>query len=365
MKRKLSLMLVLMLVFALAVGCANETTTEETTDTEVATEETTETTEDVAEEEGEEVATDTPDDYKLTLRMSHVFAPDEQLTKSTDAAAQAISERTNGAIEIQSYPQGQLATYKDGLEQVANGAEFISVEDPTYIGDFVPDFKALVGPFLYSEIDQYTDIIQSDLVQEMIQELEDEHRIKVLGLDYVFGFRNMMTNKVIEEPSDMAGMKIRVPGSQVFIDTINAMGATATPMAFSETISAVQQGVVDGLEGTVDAMTANGSAEVVNNVALTKHFLGVCGVYINADLFDSIPAEYQAIIEEEFARHGAEMVETVKTNYDDQVAELEGRGIEFNEVNLPAFQETARPVFDNMEGISEGIYDRLVEEINN
>lgn len=361
MKKRLSLLLVLMLVVALGVGCANNETAE-TTETE--TTETAETTETTGEEVEEEVS-ETPDDYKLVLRMSHVFAPDEQLTKSTDAAAKAIFERTNGAIEIQSYPQGQLPTYKDGLEQVANGAEFISVEDPTYIGDYVPDFKALVGPFLYSEIDQYTDIIESVLVKGMIQQLEDEHRIKVLGLDYVFGFRNMMTNKEIVEPSDLQGMKIRVPGSQIFIDTINAMGATATPMAFSETISAVQQGVVDGLEGTVDAMGANGSAEVVKNVALTKHFLGVCGIYINADLFDSIPKEYQDIILEEFDAKGEEMTNLVKTNYEEQVKALEEKGIVFNEVNLPAFQETAKPVFDNIEGLSDGIYDKLVEEINN
>ncbi|EFI41442.1 C4-dicarboxylate TRAP transporter substrate-binding protein [Peptoniphilus sp. oral taxon 386] len=341
----LGLLLALML---LAVGCGKKNNTAEQAS---------------ANEPAKEEQSAETKDFKIVLKLSHVFAPEEQLTKSTDAAAKAIYERTNGAVEIQTYPQGQLPTYKDGLEQVYNGADFISVEDPSYLGDYVPDFKALVGPFIYSDIDQYTNMIKTDLVQDMIKKAEDEHGIKVLALDYVFGFRNMMTNKEIKEPADLKGMKIRVPGSQIFIDTINAMGATATPMAFSETISAVQQGVVDGLEGTVDAMTANGSAEVVKNVGLTKHFLGTCGIYINKDVFNKIPKEYQEIIQEEFTKNAQEMTSNVKTNYDAQVKYLEEKGIAFNEVNLPAFQEATKVVFEKMEGISPDIYQKLLDEI--
>ena len=62
----------------------------------------------------------------------------------------------------------------------------------------------------------------------------------------------------------------------------------------------MQQGVVDGLEGTMDAYGTNGSAEVAKKMALTNHFLGTCGVYINRDLFNSIPKEYRDIVQEEF-----------------------------------------------------------------
>lgn len=303
------------------------------------------------------------DDFHIVIKLSHVFAPEEQLTKSTQAAADAIRKRTNGAVDIQCYPQGQLPTYKDGLEQVVSGANFISVEDPSYLGDYVPDFKALVGPFVYSNIDQYTKMIETDLVKNMIKKAENEHNIKVLALDYVFGFRNMMTNKEIKNPEDLKGLKIRVPGSQIFIQTINAMGATATPMPFAETISAVQQGVVDGLEGTVDAMTANGSAEVVTHVGLTRHFLGTCGIYINKNVFEKIPEKYRKIVAEEFAKNGKEMTRLVKTNYEKQVKQLEAKGIKFNEVELEKFQATAGPIFDKMEGISPGIHQKLMDEI--
>jgi len=303
------------------------------------------------------------DDYKLVLKMSHVFAPNEQLTKSLDIVIKNISDRTGGAIEIQHYPQSQLAVYKDGVEQVARGADFISVEDPSYLGDYVADFNALVGPMLYKSFDEYEYLIQTDLVKGMLKELEDKHRIKVLALDYIFGFRNMKTNKVITTPADLKGMKIRTPGSQLFIDTINAMGATATPLGFAETLSAVQQGVVDGLEGTMDAYGSNGSAEVAKNMALTQHFLGTCGVYINADVFNRIPEKYQTIIEEEFAAGAQQMISEISNNYEATKARLEAKGNKFNEVDSAAFAKTVDVVYANMKGVTPGIYQTLQNEL--
>lgn len=303
------------------------------------------------------------EDYHLVLKMSHVFAPNEQLTKSLTIVVDNIKERTNGAIEIQQYPQGQLATYKDGVEQVALGAKFISVEDPSYLGDYVPDFNALVGPMLYSNFDEYEYLINTDLVKSMEKDLEDNYRIKVLALDYIFGFRSLMTNKVIKTPADLQGMKLRTPGSQLFIDTINAMGATATPLPFGETISAVQQGVVDGLEGTMDAYGTNGSSEVAKKMALTNHFLGTCGVYINADLFNSIPEKYQVIIEEEFTKGAQQMISEITKNYESSKAALEAQGIEFNEVDHDAFVEAVAPVYDNMKGVTPGILNTFKAEL--
>lgn len=301
-------------------------------------------------------------DYQLELKLSHVFSPDEQLTKSMDLVADRIREKTDGAIDIQTYPQAQLATYKDGLEQVVRGADFISVEDPSYLADYVPDFQALVGPFLYEEIDEYTGLLETDLVQDMIDRAEEEG-IKILGLDYVFGFRNLVTNEIVETPEDVKGLKLRVPESQLFIDTINAMGATATSLPFSETISGVQQGVVDGLEGSEFSNLGTNMYEVAKNVAITKHFLGTCGVYISTEVWEDIPEEYQTIIEEEFVYGGKEMIEIIEDSYDETVEELEAEGVKFNEVDMDAFREATKSVYDKMDGVSEDIYEKLQEEL--
>ncbi|GKT30357.1 TRAP transporter solute receptor DctP like protein, partial [Aduncisulcus paluster] len=185
-----------------------------------------------------------------------------------DAVAESIYEKTDGAINIQTFPQAQLPAYKEGVEQVVRGARFISVEDPSFIGDYVPDFKALYAPMLYRSFDEYAEA--------------EKQGIKILALDYIYGFRNLITQKVIKTPADLKGMKIRTPGSKSYIDTLTAMGAVATPLPWGETLSAVQQGVVDGLEGSEFTNIGTKVYEgPTKNVANTRHILGTCGVYIS------------------------------------------------------------------------------------
>lgn len=304
------------------------------------------------------------DDFKLTLKLSHVFSPAEQLTKSMDAVAKSIEEKTNGAIIIQTFPQAQLPAYKEGVEQVVRGANFISVEDPSFIGDYVPDFKALYAPMLYRSYDEYVTIAKSQLVADMKAEAEKQG-IKILALDFIYGFRNLITEKVITTPADLNGMKIRTPGSKSYIDTINAMGAVATPLPWGETLSAVQQGVVDGLEGSEFTNLGTKVYEgPTKNVALTRHILGTCGVYISTTVWDSIPENYQVIIQEEFTKGANDMVNLLKSQHGGVVEELESFGVMFNEVDSDAFRQALTPLYEEQPGMTPGVYEAIFTELD-
>jgi TRAP-type transport system periplasmic protein len=303
------------------------------------------------------------DGYHLVLRLSHVFSPKEQLTKSMDTIAKNVLDRSKGAIEIMTFPQGQIATYKDGVELVVRGAHFISVEDPSYLGDYVPEFTALVGPMLYSSFDEYVDIVKTPLVKGWIKKVE-QRGVKVLSLQFIFGFRNLITNKVITKPEDLQGVKLRTPGSQLFIKTINAMGATATPLPWGETFSALQQGVVDGLEGSEFTNIGTKVYETgMKNVALTKHFLGTCGAYISLDVWNKIPPQYQQIIAEEFTREANHMVSLLKSQHSDVVKKLESYGVVFNQIDQEAFRQRTIPLYQTLPGLNIQMYNDINSEL--
>lgn len=306
----------------------------------------------------------TDEDFSITLRLSHVFNVNEELAKSIELVAQRIEQKSNGAVRVLTYPGGQIAAYKDGVEMVVRGAHFISVEDPSYIGDYVPEFTALVGPMLYNNFDEYMEIIKTPLVQGWLTKLEDKG-IKVLSLQYIFGFRNLITDKVINTPGDLAGVKLRSPGSKLFIQTINAMGANATPLPWGETFSALQQGVVDGLEGSE---FTNLGAKVYEtgkkNVAFTNHFLGTCGVYISTEVWAKIPAKYQSIIAYEFEYEAEQMINRLKSQHAEVVKALEAEGVVFNEIDRDAFEKRTIELFDGqLPGVTAQMYEQIQAEL--
>lgn len=296
------------------------------------------------------------------IKLSHVFQVNEPLHQSIEATTKKINEKLIGQIEIQVYPNGELPSYKDGVEQVVRGTDFISVEDPTYIGDYVPDFTAIVGPMLYDSYEEYEGMVKTEFVKGLKKQAE-EKGIKVLALDYLFGFRNIVSNRDIVNPEDLKGLKIRVPMSKLFIETFNDLGANPVGMPWSETISALQQNVIDGLEGSYATMAPNKIWELRKNVALSKHFLGTCGVYISTNVWDSFTDEQRKVIAEEFAM-GAELNnENLKKLDEVFVKEMKDNGMKFNEINRPAFVAKTKKIYETFPGFTPGIFEILQEEL--
>ena len=303
------------------------------------------------------------DDFHIELKLSHVFAPTEQLTVEMEMVADRIRERTNGAVDIQTYGSSQLAVYKDNLQQVVDGANWIACEDPSYLADYNIDFEALIAPMLYTNLQEYSYVCQSDVVKAMCQDIEDNYGIHVLALDFNVGLRCMQTNKEIVTPDDMKGMKIRVPNSSMYVNCLTAMGAIPVPMPFGETISAVQQGVVDGLEGNMNAYSTNGSAEVAKQMSFTNHLIGTCGAYINIDVWNSIPEQYRDIIQEEFTKGAAELTQFTDDNFASTKKMLEEeQGCHFNDVDVEAFRAIMQSEYERMvseDGVTPGFIEQL------
>ena len=275
---------------------------------------------------GEKKAAEEKKAEPLEIKVSYIFKENEPTHIAMKEATDAINQRLEGQVKFVLFPNGQLPVYKDGLQQVVRGADFIDVDDLSYIGDYVPEFTALAGPMLYQNYDEYVKLMHSDLV------------------------------------ADLKGMKIRVPASKLFIDTLNAMGASAVPMSFSETISALQQNVIDGLEGSYATNYLTKTYELRKNMSLTKHFLGTAGVYISTKVWDKLTDEQKAIIQEEFDKAAENNNKNLVELDKELVKNLEDAGVKINEVNLPEFAKLVEPIYKNI-GITEEFYKQLMNEM--
>lgn len=300
---------------------------------------------------------------KKVIKVSTKFVDDEQTAISLKKVVEAVNKRSNGSLELQLFTGGILPIGKDGMEQVVQGSDWILVDGVNFLGDYVPDYNAVTGPFLYQTFDEYFAMMKTPLVQNLNKQAE-EKGIKVISLDWVFGFRSMMTKKPIKSPADMKGLNIRVPTSQLYTYTIEAMGGNPIAMPYPDTYAALQQGVIDGVEGSIMTYYGTKQYENVKEYSITNHLLGVSSVVISPKVWDKLSKEQQTILTEEFQK-GMEdnLAETIKLekDYETKLKEL---GVKFNKVDADAFLKAAAPVYTKFDKWTPGIYDEIVKELD-
>lgn len=296
--------------------------------------------------ENEATETAAADDYHLDIKFSNVFQPTEWNYKASEKLAKEITEKTDGHITVTYYGQNELDCYADSVTQAVNGADWMGLEEPSLFADHVGDCAVLVGPMLYNTNEEYNAVMDSDIVSDIKKKLAEEN-IHVLDTHYSFGFRSIVTNRMVKTPDDLKGVKLRATSSPLFAKTLEAMGATAVPMSFTECLSAISSGIVEGFEGSVSTLSGAGAPyELVKKVAKTNHLIATRWLFMPEDLYQSIPEKYRKIIDECALECGKWEQEQCEADEQTQIEKLKKAGVEWNDVDISAFEKACVPVYD-------------------
>lgn len=272
--------------------------------------------------------------------------------------AEEVKKRTGGQIEIQIFPLSQLGNERDLTEGVRLGTVDMTVVSNAIVANFVPEAVAFDLPYLFENQDHALRALLSPTGQQVVK-LVEQKTGKVLAY-YGTGTRSIF-NKVrpIHVPEDLKGLKIRVLQSKVFIATLNAMGALATPMPFSEVYGALQQGIIDGAENDPASLLGMKHYEHSQYYSLTNHFVLSGYVFINWERWKQLSPEQQRILAEAAELSQREEREYEKRKHEEALADLRRLGIKINDVNRAIFAEKVKPVWQEV----AGQYTSLVAEI--
>lgn len=296
------------------------------------------------------------------IKVSTKFVDDEQTAKSLKKFVEGVNKNSNGTLELQLFTSGTLPIGKDSMEQVEKGSDWISVDGVNFLGDYIPDYNAITGPMLYQNFDEYLRMVRTPLVQKLNKEAEKKG-IKVLSLDWVFGFRNFETNKAIHEPSDLHGMNIRVPNSKMYTYTIKALGANPVAMPYPDTYAALQQGVIDGVEGSILSYYGTKQYENVKNYSLTHHLLGVSAICISTKVWDSLTPSQREVINKQLELATKDNLDKTIILEDEYAKKLKELGVKFNDVDAEAFSQAAAPVYNEFPEWTPGIHKQIMENL--
>lgn len=183
-----------------------------------------------------------------TLRAADVHPIDYPTSAAVVKMSEKLDKATNGRLKIRMFPGGTLGDEKATIEQTQAGAIQINRISLGAIGPVVPEVNVFNMPFVFRSVDHAHKVVDGAIGDEILQKISASPA-KLIGLAFMDGgARSVYSKKAIRKPADLKGMKFRMMGNPLFIDTMNAMGGSGVSMGTSETFSALQTGLIDGAE---------------------------------------------------------------------------------------------------------------------
>lgn len=186
---------------------------------------------------------------------------------------EAVQKNTGGDVAVQFFPNGQLGTEAAVLTQVKLGLVDISVGGSSIWSTVVPEVGMFDMGYLFQDWDQARQALDGLAGQTMTRLLAQRAQVHVFGWGFSPGIRNVLAKSAVHNPAEMEGKKIRVLPVPYFVQTFKLMGAVPTPMAFGEVYTALQAGVIDGMEHDAPTILAGKYSEAAKQYVQTRHIL--------------------------------------------------------------------------------------------
>jgi tripartite ATP-independent transporter DctP family solute receptor len=206
-----------------------------------------------------------------------------------------LAEKTDGRLGVQIFGSAMMGPAPTVIQQVQMGALDMYRCDASVLYDFgVQSMKVLSLPYLFDSKEKAQEILYGEGGETFLTDVDDAGlQLKAVGW-LIEPSRNLfLRNKKVTQLSDMQGLKIRVPESEIFLATMEAFGAAATPIPMGEVYTSLQTGVVDGAENTVDTFNVNRFDEVCKYIALDQHNFNVCPIVISKIQWDKLSPDDQ------------------------------------------------------------------------
>lgn len=277
-----------------------------------------------------------------------------------------LEARLPGKYSVAMFPNNQLGDEKQMLEGLQYGTLDVGIITNASIANVDPSFQLNDMPFLFADEKQAHEVLDGEVGQEMLEKLSAKGMV---GLGFAEGgFRHMINNtRPVTQPDDVQGVKFRTMQNPVFIGMFSALGGNPTPMAWSETFTAAQQGTIDGLEIPLAVIYANKYPEVTQYLSLTKHTYSALGVIASQRTFSKLSDEEKAAFQDAVKAAIMKQREQVALNSAALTQQLQEAGMTVNEIDDPAaFREKVLPVYDEFKDkIGANLFDKALAQVQN
>lgn len=298
------------------------------------------------------------EDGHITLKMGHSLDTGHSVHQGMLYMAERLRDISGGQMDIDVYPSAQLGTEKDMMELLQIGSLAITKVSTSPMESFVPKMKVFSIPYVFRDEEHLWKVLDGPIGQDMLDAGSSVH---LQGLAYYSsGSRSFYANKPIYTPEDLKGLKIRVQNSPTSVRMVEALGGSATPIAFGELYTALQQGVVDGAENNPPSFYLSKHYDVSRYYTLDMHTSVPDIILMSGHIWDKLSKQQQ-----EWLREAArQSVPYQKELWDKSTAEalqaVIDAGVTVIEPDKSAFQDAVKDMHESYKG--QPVYD-LMQEI--
>jgi tripartite ATP-independent transporter DctP family solute receptor len=282
---------------------------------------------------------------KAVLKIGMVVTDKDPMYKGAMKMKELVESQTKGEIGIEVYPSSQLGDTKDVQVMAKMGSNIAALTDAGRLAEMVPEIGIMGAPYVVDDYDQALKLVTSDLWKSWEEKLAKQHGLRILSFNWYQGARHLLTKKPVSKPADLSGIRMRTPGSPIWQESIKAMGATPTAMAWAEVYPALQQGVIDGAEAQHPATYGAHLYEVVKFITKTGHFqLNTC-LAVSEAWFNKLSPEQQKILLNAAFEGGKYASQETLSNLANYEKMMMKEGVTINEIDTTPFKEATLAVY--------------------
>lgn len=294
------------------------------------------------------------------LKWAHVYETSEPYHTAAVWAAGEIKKRTNGRYDVEVFPASTLGKETDINQGLTLGTVDIIYTGQLFAGRIYGPLAIGGAPYMFRDLDHWKKFAASPLFHQLGEGYREKSGgNKVVAITY-YGERHVTSNKAINRPEDMKGLKIRVPDAPLYTMFPRAVGANPTPIAFAEVYLALQNGTVDAQENPLPTIDAKKFYEVQKYIVLTGHItdalLTIVGGPTWNKLSDADKKTFEAVLGEAAAKATAEIVDSEKK----MASEFEKRGKTVVRVDRKPFRDATVKLHNGPDATwPRDVYDKL------
>jgi len=334
MVRRLALVVALVMVFAFLAGCRKAPAP---------------------------AAEQKPQETTFKFKYGHVNAPGSMVYFYSEEFARRVKELSKGRIEITVYPNATLGPEARLLELVNTGNLDFAATTAMGLGSYVPAVSVLDAAYVFRDPKHQLAFALSEEGKKLLDQVAEKTNMIVVA-NPSYGVRHLTTrDKPVKTPADLKGLKIRCMDFRQAIENVTALGASATPMAFSELYMALQQKVVDGQENPLNTILASKFYEVQKYLILTGHVVTNGPIVMSKKSFESLPKDLQDVVLEAGRQTMERTLQEIETKESEWLRELQAKGMTVITPDVEAFRKRALEYLPpKMEDVwGKGVYEKI------